>query len=166
VPLTKPRELKSENTLALEPDKMSSKIQLIILMDIAGYQGNQIADSVGLTASRVSIIRNSPLYQQEKDRRQEDFNQQVLGKKSDKLVAGDPVENKIKDLAMNAVCKYEELLSGAKSEFVVKATADAILDRAGYKAHTDKTVVSVEVTERMADRFEKVLKRTEITHES
>ena len=165
MPIVKPQELKSLKTIELQPDKMSSKIQLIIAMDIAGYSGNAIADAIDLCVSRVSIIRNSPLYLQERERKWTELQAQVIDKKTDKIVAGDPVESKIKDLAMAAVGKYETLLSGAKSEFVMKATADSILDRAGYKAKTDKTVVSVEVTERMADRFERVLKRTVVTRE-
>lgn len=159
MPLVKPHDLKAISSLNLEPDKMSSKIQLIIAMDIAGYNGNQIAENLGMCVSRVSIIRNSPLYVQERERKWGELQSQVIGKKSDEIVAGDPVENKIKSLAMTAVGKYEELLGGAKSEFVQKAAADSILDRAGYKAKTDKTVVSVEVTEKMADRFERVLRR-------
>jgi hypothetical protein len=160
MPTVKPQELKSIKTLELQPDKMSSKIQLIIAMDLAGYNGNAIAEAVDLCISRVSIIRNSPLYLQERERKWAELQSQVVDKKSDKIVAGDPVENKIKDLALRAVGKYETLLGEAKSEFVQKATADSILDRAGYKAKTDKTVVSVEVTEKMADRFERVLGRS------
>ena len=160
MPLVKPRELKSINSLNLEPDKLSSKMYIIISMDIAGYTGNQIAEAVGMTAGRVSIIRNSPLFIQERDRKREELQSQVISKKSDQIVAGDPVEIAIKDLAINAVKKYGVLLDNAKSEMVQKATADSILDRAGYKAKTDKTVVSVEVTEKMADRFERVLGRS------
>lgn len=157
MPIVKPQELKSLKTIELQPEKMSSRIQLIISMDIAGYNGNQIADAIGLSANRVSIIRNSPLYLQERKTKWHQLQEQVIDKKSDKIVAGDPVENKIKELALRAVNKYEHLLDGAKSEFVTKATADSILDRAGYKAKTDKTIVSVEVTEKMADRFERAL---------
>lgn len=166
MPTIKPRELKADSSLALEPERMSSKIQLIIALDIAGYNGNQISENVDLTPARVSIIRNSPLYLQERQRRWEELQGQVIGKKTDKIVAGDPVENRIKDLALRAVGVYEKLIDNGKSEFAQKQAADSILDRAGYKAHTDKTVLSVEVTERMADRFERVLKRTVITKES
>ena len=58
---------------------------------------------------------------------------------------------------MNAVRTYEEILNYGKSEAVKKVAADSILDRAGYKAHTEKTKVSVEITEKMAKRFEEVL---------
>jgi len=159
MPLVKPRELKSINSLNLEPDKLSSKIDLIISMDIAGYTGNSIANAIGMTAGRVSVIRNSPLFQQERNRRREQLRAEVIDKRSTEIAHGDPVEAKLKSLAMAAVQKQEELLHNAKSEFVQKAASDSILDRAGYKAKTDKTIVSVEVTERMADRFEKVLSR-------
>jgi len=157
MPEVKSQEEKAKSTIALQPEKMSSKIQLIIAMDLAGFKGNSIAEAVGLTPARVSIIRNSPLFLQEREARWKTLQSQVMDKKTTEIAAGDPVEARIKDLALQAVNKYDMLLSGAKSEFVQKATADSILDRAGYKAKTDKTIVSVEVTEKMADRFERVL---------
>jgi hypothetical protein len=165
VPVLKPHDLKAESSLALEPERMSSRIQLIIALDIAGYNGNQISENVGLSISRVSIIRNSPMYIQERERRWTELQEQVIGKKTDRIVAGDPVENRIKDLALRAVGVYEDILATGRSEIARKATADSVLDRAGYKPHTDKTTLSVEVTEKMADRFERVLKRTVITRE-
>lgn len=160
MPTVKPHDLKSENSIALEPDKMSSRIQLIIALDIAGYNGNQIAENVGLTPSRVSIIRNSPMYTQERTRKWAELQSKVVDKKSDRIVAGDPVENKLKDLALRAVGVYEDLIENGKGEMAKKASADSILDRAGYKPHTDKTVTTVEVTEKMASRFERVLQRS------
>ena len=161
-----PRELKSEISISQEPEKMSSKIQMIIALDICGWTGNDIADKIGMTASRVSIIRNSPMFIQERDSQRAKLTSQVIDKKSADIVAGDPVENRIKDLALRAVGVYDEIITNGKSEFAKKAAADSILDRAGYKAKTDKTTLSVEVTEKMADRFERVLKRTTITRES
>ena len=165
MPLVKPRELKAESSLALEPDRMSSKIQLIIALDICGHTGNQIAEQTGMTAGRISIIRNSPLFIQERDAQRARLTTQVLGKQSDKIVAGDPVENRIKDLALKAVGVYEHIIDSGKGEMAKIASANSILDRAGYKAKTDKTIVSVEVTEKMSDRFERVLKRAVVTHE-
>jgi len=162
MPTVKPQELKAISTIDLQPDKMSSKIQLIIAMDIAGFSGNSISEATGLCVSRVSIIRNSPMYMQERERKWNDLSSQVIDKKSGLIAAGDPVEARLKKLAMVAVEKYAVLLDG-KSEFVQKSTADSILDRSGYKAKTDKTIVSVEVTEKMADRFERVLTRS-VTH--
>lgn len=160
MPIVKPQELKSVAYQALQPEKMSSRINLIIAMDIAGYSGNSIAEAVGLTVSRVSIIRNAPLFIEERDKQRAKLLAQVIEKKSETISTGDPVEHKLKSLALNAVNKYESLLTDSKSEFVQKSTADAILDRAGYKPKTDRTIVSVEVTEKMASRFEKVLSRS------
>lgn len=156
MPKIVPQHLKSLKTINLQPEKMNSKIQIIILMDIAGSTNKQISHSTGLCESRVSIIKNSPMYMQERENRWQDLSNQFVDKRSDKLSSGDPVENKIKDMALIAAQKYGELLD-AKSEFVQKTVADAILDRAGYRAHTEKTKVTVEVTEKMADRFERVL---------
>ena len=161
-----PRELKSEISIANEPEKMSSKIQMIIALDICGWTGNDIANHIGMTPSRVSIIRNSPLFIQERDTQRAKLTAEVIDKKSSAVAVGDPVENKIKDLALRAVGVYEDIIDNGKSEFAKKSAADSVLDRAGYKARTDKTVLSVEVTEKMADRFERVLKRTTITRES
>lgn len=163
MPIVIPHDLKAISSLAAEPDVLNSKMHLIIAMEISGYNGNQIAENLGMSVSRVSIIRNSPIYQQERDAQRAKLHSEVIDKKSDKIVAGDPVEARLKELALRAVNRYDGLLEGAKSEFVQKATADSILDRAGYKAKTDKTVVSVEVTEKMADRFERVLTRS-VTH--
>ena len=96
----------------------------------------------------------------------------VITKKADKVVTGDPVENRIKDLALRAVGVYCEILDNGTSERNRLSAADSVLDRAGYKPHTEKTSVSVEITEKMADRFERVLgqavcteKKTIITKE-
>jgi hypothetical protein len=159
MPIVKPQSLKSLKTIELQPDKMSSKIQLIIAMDIAGYTGNHIAEAVGLTANRVSIIRNSPLYLEERQKKWTELQAQVVTKCSDNISAGDPVEQLLKSKALDAVNKQISLMTSGESEFVQKACADSILDRAGYKPRSDKTTVSVEITEKMADRFERVLTR-------
>lgn len=161
-----PRELKSDISIANEPEKMSSKIQMIIALDICGWTGNQIAEYIGMTPSRVSIIRNSPLFIQERDTQRSKLTTQVIDKKATAVAVGDPVENRIKDLALQAVGVHEDIMTNGKGEMSKISSANSILDRAGYKARTDKTVLSVEVTEKMADRFEKVLKRTTITRES
>ena len=82
----------------------------------------------------------------------------IIDKKSSSIAEGDPIEKRLKDLASKAVDTYENILSNVKgSESVKKVTADSILDRAGYKSHTEKMKVSIEVTEKMASRFEEVL---------
>jgi len=75
-----------------------------------------------------------------------------------KVLAGDPVKAAIKKLATEAIEVKGNLLHDARNEFVRNAVATDILDRAGYKGEDKvKTKVSVEVTEAMASRFERVL---------
>lgn len=155
-----PQELKSMCTIDQQPEAMSSRIQLVVALDIAGYNGNEIAENTGYTPGRVSIIRNSPLFKEARAKRWQDLQSKVTDKKSDDIVRGDPVELKIKSLALEAVGVQAALLSGAGSEFVKNSVANSLLDRAGYKPYTEKTKISVEVTEKMADRFEKVLGRS------
>jgi len=152
-----PQDMKAISTINAQPDRMTSKIHLMVLMDIAGNTGNQMSQDLGITPARVSVIRNSPMFTDERSRKMVELQDKTIDKKSTSLSEGDPVEVKLKKLAMSAVETYEKLLKTGNSESVKKVTADSILDRAGYKAHTEKMKVSIEVTEKMANRFEEVL---------
>ncbi len=153
-----PQMMKAITTINSQPEKMSSKIHLLVMMDIGGSTGNYMCEQTGLAQSRVSIIRNSPLFVEERTRQMDILRTQIIDKKSTNIAEGDPVETKLKSLAMSAVETYEKILSrDGGSDSVKKVAADSILDRAGYKAHTEKMKVSIEVTEKMASRFEEVL---------
>jgi len=152
-----PQDMKAISTINAQPDRMTSKIHLMVLMDIAGNTGNQMSQDLGITPARVSVIRNSPMFTDERQRKMVELQSQTIDKKSTSVAEGDPVEAKLKSLALRAVETYENILRTGNSESVKKVTADSVLDRAGYKAHTEKTKISIEVTEKMADRFEEVL---------
>ena len=158
MPIVKPQHMKSLNVIAMQPEKLSPKIDVIILMDLAGKGTNDIAQELGMTAARISVIKGSPLYLQEREVQKMKLTEMYREKQTDKLTSGDPVEVLLKDHAINAARKKIELMQKGKSEFVQLAAAGDILDRAGYKAHQDKSSVSIEITEKMADRFEKALK--------
>lgn len=157
MPLIKPQNMRAISTLEHQPDNMSSKIQIMIALDIAGYNGNEISENVGLCPTRVSQIRTSPMYKEAREIKWKELQDKVVEKKASEIVSGDPVEQKIKSLALEAVQTYETLLREGSTDFVKKSTSDAILDRAGYKAKSEKQVVTVEVTDKMAERFERVL---------
>ena len=153
-----PQDMKAISTINAQPDRMTSKIHLLVLMDIAGATGNQMSEHSGMTPARISVIRNSPLFVEERNRKMIDLQSQTIDKKSTAIAKGDPVEERLKELASQAVGVYADILTNGKSEAVKKVTADSVLDRAGYKPHTEKMKVSIEVTEKMSDRFEEVLK--------
>ena len=68
------------------------------------------------------------------------------------------MRERVKALAVDAINTQEELMKHGGSEFVKANIADKILDRAGYNTPKDKVILSVEVTEKMANRFERVFK--------
>jgi len=149
--------MKSLKTIKMQPQKMSPKIEAILCMDVAGMSGMDMAAELGLGKDRISVIRNSPLYIARLAEMQEAVKSKYLEKRSDKLASGDPVEAALKDAAITAANKKIELMRNSSSEFVASAAAGDILDRAGYKAHQEKTKVTVEVTEKMANRWERAL---------
>ena len=161
MPLVKPQHMKSLNTIALQPQKIDTpKIDVIMCMDLAGKSGNEIAAALGMQAPRISIIRNSPMYMQQREVMRESLKTQFMDKQSEKMTTGDPVSNALKDAALEAAREKIRLMQYGESEFVRSSAAGDILDRAGYKANETKTVVSVQITEKMADRFEHALKFT------
>jgi hypothetical protein len=149
--------MKSLNTIAMQPEKMSNKIEVIMCMDLAGKRNCDIARELGMTDARISIIRNSPLYSREIESRREALMSEYRDKQTDRLVTGDPVTTALKEAALEAARVKIEVMKDGKSEFARLAASGDILDRAGYKAHQEKTRVSIEITDKMADRFEKAL---------
>ena len=158
MPRPLPRHLKAISSIAQEPREMTAKIELITLLEISGRRSKDIAAAVGMTPERVSRIRSSPLYLDNLKRETDKLKEQFHEKKAEQLVTGDPVENLLKSAALAAAKTKIELMENGRSEFVKLAASGDILDRAGYKAREDKTLVSVTITEKMSDRFERALK--------
>jgi len=156
MPIRKPQELKSLSTIAMQPKRESSRMEVILCMDLAGRTGKQIGQELGLGDCRVSVIRNSPLYMKRLDEMRGDLREQFVDKRSDKLSSGDPVEELLKDQAIVAMRKKIGFMEHA-NPVIASAAAGDVLDRAGYKSHTEKTKITVEVTEKMANRFETAL---------
>lgn len=157
MPRILPQEMKSISTIEAQPERMTSRLHLIVLMDIAGHSGVDIARSVGITQSRVSLIRNSPIYLETLVQEREALKERVLDKGSTRVVEGDPIERKLKSLALEAVGTYEHILRNGHSEGVQKVTADSVLDRAGYKPYTERVKTTIELTDKIAQRFERAL---------
>jgi hypothetical protein len=165
MPLVKPQHMKSLHTISLQPKTIDTpRIDAIMCMDLAGKGTKEIADELGIQQCRVSIIKGTPLYIQQRETMRQAMKTQFQDKQTDRLISGDPVTMALKDAALRAAQKKIELMENGKSEFVQLAAAGDVLDRAGYKANQDKTVVSVQITEKMADRFEKAITFTTSKH--
>jgi hypothetical protein len=149
---------KTEHRLKLEPKNPNNpNVQMIMAHELAGKTNGEIAEAVGLTASRVSIIRNSPLYKRTLGDKREHFHDRVIEKKSDEVVGVNKIFQEVEEEA--ALTKVD-LLRNAKNESVKNLVATEILAYRGYQPKAQaKTTSVVEITEKMADRFERVLGR-------
>ena len=67
MPRMVPQHLKSLTTINLQPDKMTPKTRVIMYLDVGGMTNKKISETVGMTEGRVSIIRNCPMYKQQRD---------------------------------------------------------------------------------------------------
>lgn len=157
MPRLVPQEQKSPSTIAQQPKNETTTIQRVLMFDLAGWSNNDIAQEMGYTPAWISTIQNCPMYMGLKKDRMSALQDRVDTGVAERVVAGDPVKEKIKALAIDAINIQETLMKNAASEFVRANVADKILDRAGYNTSKEKTVLSVEVTEKMASRFERVL---------
>lgn len=156
MPEKKPQPLKALSTIKAQPQEINSKIEYILWLDITGKSGNEIAELIGLTPSRISIIRNSPMYMERLKSEMTKLREKYRDAQTKRTV-NDPVKDALTGAALDAAEAKIRLMESAESEFVRNQAAGDILDRAGYKKHEEKTSVKIEVTEKMADRFERAL---------
>ena len=164
MPILKDFSELSQSRLDNFPKRNTSTIQLMLAYDICSWKVPAIAKAVGLSEARVYIIRNSPLYKSQREQLWEELREQVTGRKAEAIVAGDPIELKIKELAVRAIEKKEFLLDNSKAE-VQNAVASDLLDRAGYTAEKKKIKASFELSAKTAQRFERILRRQEPSEE-
>jgi len=164
MPKIKEQNMKSIHHIDLQPDRLNSRHQMIILLDIAGWTGKSISEELGMTQSRISIIKGSPLYKEALEHKRTELAERVIDKKSTAITTGDPVDALFKREALKAAQKLASLRDDAKSEFASMNAANSILDRAGYKSRGEKATASIEVTEKMANRFEEILDYDKRSH--
>jgi len=132
-----------------------NSVQLIMAHDLAGFGTNETALAVGMTIGRVSIIKNSPLYREERARRFEALKQSVTEGTSKKILE-DPARQVLLDNRVGAAEKLVALVRDGKNEFVQKSAAVDILEFSGISKprQSDKHVgTTVVMEERLAQRF-------------
>ena len=157
MPRIVPQHLKTLNTINCQPQKASSKTELIMLLDIAGRGNGEIAETLGMNAAYVSTIKHSPIYLQEIVKMRDNMRKSVVDKQSEAIVSGDPVENLIRDACLSAAQIKIGLMEGSDSDFVKNAAASDVLGIGGYMKKTQKTTTVIEVDNKMAERWERVL---------
>lgn len=152
----KPQSEKSEAHIELQPKNMEkNSVQHIMAYDLAGYCGNEIAQLLEMTPSRISIIKNSPLYMEERKRRFEALKSQVTGTVV-KQIMEDPARKILMDHRAEFAAEKVKLALESKSDFVRNAATSECLDRLGVYPEQKKdkaSVVTVVMEEKMARRF-------------
>lgn len=142
-------------------DTNRSVVQIIMMYDLCGWKNNRIATAVGLTEARVSIIRNSPLYINQRDERRKEMQSRVIETKAEAIASGDPVEEVFRSHALEmAEGLVEEARNGETAQVRQMAKKD-ILDRAGYLVKAKTTKRTIEVSEKIAGRLEAALRGDE-----
>lgn len=154
MPVIKTQDELSANTVNLQPKQMSSKIQLILAYDLCGWKTGRIAQELGMTEGRISIIKSSPLYRRQRELRWQELQNQVTNQKATEVAAGDPVLQKFKEAAPRMADMKIELADSAESEFVRNAAINDCLAQAGYDPKSKvEARPRIEVSEKIAERF-------------
>ena len=157
MPLPMPHHLKAPGSIRLEPKKITSKIMNILYLDLSGRTNNDIAEMVGITPSRVSIIKNSPMY---KDRREEEsakLSTAVIEKQSERVVHGDLVEQTFETEKQVLAKELLNLALNAESEQVRKSAIVDALGYIGYKPKVNSIVTTVEIDHKMQKAWDRVM---------
>lgn len=128
--------------MTYEIQKLKENHQRIIDMVLDGMGNKEIAEKLGMTPTGVGLIRRSPVFQGELERRsnsiQEKIEAEVVQTRVD---AG----TRITEAATRAAEVQIELLD-SESEIVRQKSAMDILDRAGYGKTSKMDVTSRSVT--------------------
>jgi hypothetical protein len=156
MPVLKSQDEKSALHIAAQPQDMGkNSVQLIMVHDLAGYGTGEIAEALGMTAGRISVIKGSPLYQEERQRRWMVMKDQIVSKTTDKLLS-DPAREVLAAAREDCARMKVDLALNGRSEFVRNAASSDVLAINGItpERKTDKTSqVTVVIEEKMARRF-------------
>lgn len=151
----KPQDEKSEAHVNLQPKNMEkNSVRLIMAYDLAGYGSSETAALMGMNVSRVSIIKNSPVYIEEKKKRFNELLAQV-GDGVAKQVVNDPARAILSEARERAAQTKVSMLD-SKQDFVKNAASSEILAFGGIlpaKHGEERHKVTVVMEKKMAKGF-------------
>lgn len=153
MPVRKSQEDKAESTISLQPKRIHQRHRALMRKLIAGVTLKQACEELGFSVSRASLIVNSPLFQAEMERLEEEMKNKFVEAEAekDRADAADPVRTFLVDSALDAARTLKGALSDANTGTRVNAAKD-ILDRTGYaKEDKLKARVLVEPSQSLID---------------
>ena len=144
----------SENTKKLFPKDLSSRHRAAMRMQIAGHTNQDIAKELGFNEQRLSVIMNSPLYTEEKEKMERDVKREFVEAEGKKLAMDTTA--KILDEGTEKAAQTLVASLDAGGSVGVSAAKD-ILDRGGYaKEEKIRANVFVEPSQSLIDMLERV----------
>ena len=153
MPRIVPQEEKTLSSINAQPKNMRrSIIHHILERDLAGWKNKAIAEDVGLTEPRVSVIKNCPAYQGLLKERLTALEGRVVEKVSTHIAGAEGI---LKDAKVEAANTLVSMMRGARSEAVRASVAGSIVDR-GRDLKGGVNVI-VQINERLSARMDKVL---------
>jgi len=130
----------SECTKEQYPDKINLRHRALMRRLVAGMNLTQACEDLGYSLQRASVIVNSPLFLEEKEKMSKNVERGFVDAESTRLSA-DPTRA-ILDDAKEAAAKTMKGALNANSESVKINAAKDILDRTGY-AKEDKVNANI-----------------------
>jgi len=162
--IVKPRYLKSINTINAEPSRMTSNIQHIMMLDIAGAAGGEIAKLTNLSESRVSIIRNTPMYVQARESKWKQLQASVIDKTSDQIT-NEEVRKAARAQVMPILKEWGIIALNDESSFAKIAAGRELIRVAGVVEERKQTRSAViEIGDKWAERWDRVRNHDEHNH--
>ena len=155
MPLIKPRLMKAISSINAEPQKMSSQIQNILLLDVAGATGREISEIVSLSETRISIIRNTPWYKERRVARWSELEKSVIDKQSSNITQ-EQVKREAQTHALQLTKSLVNIGYDSENEFARIAAIREVYKRSGFDEHK-RTGVTLEIGETWAKRWDGIL---------
>ena len=150
-----PHDEKAQSSIDAEPDKVTPRHRALMRRLVAGMTLSDACVDIGFTVSRASIIVNSPLFQEEMKRMQEDVTSEFVTAEAEK--SADSTRVLLSESSENAAKTLRGALDDENPIVRVSAAKD-ILDRTGYaKEDKIKAKVLVEPSQALIDVIARIV---------
>lgn len=153
-----PQHLKSISTIEQQPSRITSRMVMIMLLDIAGKRNKDIAEVLGLTATRVSTIMNCPMYKEGRQQEWDKLKASVITKQSSNIV-GDALKEKAREAALDILDGIIGIAKDSDNTFARITAGKEVFKRGGFD-EDKKRGVTIEISEKYAERWDRVLSDT------
>lgn len=151
------QENKSASHISAQPKNMEKvSVRLIMMYDISGMGTSEIAKTLDMDISRVSIIKNTPLYMEQRNAKMAEIEKSVMEKATNKIIEN-PALALLIDPETQRTCAIEKikLATEDKSSFVRNAATSEILALGGImpQKNVEKGKTTLVIEEKLATRL-------------